>query len=104
MFFRKALISEEERPENLGEMGNNRDIYCYESRGCSILKETTGSLHPSIKISVMLRFSYMPDQISGKMKNSIFSPNFELILRPHLPKQEDVFKIFTYGPTQYVIF
>ena len=28
-FSREALISGEGRPENLGKMGNNRDIYCY---------------------------------------------------------------------------
>ena len=38
-FSRKALISGEERPENVGKMGNNRDIYCYANRGVSILKE-----------------------------------------------------------------
>ena len=27
-FFREALISGGGRPENLGKMGNNRDIYC----------------------------------------------------------------------------
>ena len=29
IFSREALISGEGLPENLGEMGNNRDIYCY---------------------------------------------------------------------------
>ena len=33
IFSREALMSGEERPENLGEMGNNRDIYCYANRG-----------------------------------------------------------------------
>ena len=28
-----GLISEEGLPENLGKMGNNRDIYCYANRG-----------------------------------------------------------------------
>ena len=33
IFSRKALLSGEERPENLGTMGNNRDFYCYANRG-----------------------------------------------------------------------
>ena len=32
-FSREALISGEGRPENLGKMGNNRDICCYANRG-----------------------------------------------------------------------
>ena len=38
-FSREALISWEGRPENLGKMGNNRDICCYANREWSILKE-----------------------------------------------------------------
>ena len=37
-FPREALISGEGRPENLGKMGNNRDIYCYSNWGWLILK------------------------------------------------------------------
>ena len=33
IFSREALISGERRPENLGKMGNNRDIYCYANWG-----------------------------------------------------------------------
>ena len=33
IFSLEALISREGQPENLGKMGNNRDIYCYENRG-----------------------------------------------------------------------
>ena len=43
IFFWEALISGEGRPENLGEVGNNRDIYCYANRGWSISKENIGS-------------------------------------------------------------
>ena len=32
-FSREALISGEGWPENLGKMGNNRDIYCYANWG-----------------------------------------------------------------------
>ena len=38
-FSKEALISGEGRPENLGKMGNNRDIYCCANQGWSILKE-----------------------------------------------------------------
>ena len=27
------ILFREERPEKLGKMGNNRDIYCYANRG-----------------------------------------------------------------------
>ena len=33
IFSREALISGEGRTENLGKMGNNRDIYCYANWG-----------------------------------------------------------------------
>ena len=36
IFSRDKLISGEERPGNLGKMGNNRDIYCFANRGWSI--------------------------------------------------------------------
>ena len=36
---REPLISVEARSENLGKMGNNRDIYCYANWGWSISKE-----------------------------------------------------------------
>ena len=32
-FSREALISGKGRPENLGRMGNNRNIYSYANRG-----------------------------------------------------------------------
>ena len=32
-FSREALVSWEGWAENLGKMGNNRDIYCYANRG-----------------------------------------------------------------------
>ena len=38
-FSRKALISGEERPENLLKIGNKSDIYCYANWGWSISKE-----------------------------------------------------------------
>ena len=33
IFSREALILGEVPPENLGKMGNNKDIYCYANRG-----------------------------------------------------------------------
>ena len=37
IFSREALILGERRSENLGKMGNNRDIYCYANWGWSVL-------------------------------------------------------------------
>ena len=37
IFSRETLISGEERPENLGKMGNNRDICCYSNRGGGVV-------------------------------------------------------------------
>ena len=54
IFFREALISEKERPENLGEMSNNRDIYCYANRGWFNFERECQSLPPGTKILVML--------------------------------------------------
>ena len=44
IFFREALISGEGRPENLGKMGNNRDIYCYANWGVVNLERAYQSL------------------------------------------------------------
>ena len=69
-FFREALISGEERPENLGKMGNNRDIYCYANWGVVNLERAYQSLPPGTKIPVIPQFSYMPDQFLGKIKKA----------------------------------
>ena len=52
-FFREG------RPENLGKMENNRDIYCYANWEWSISKENI-SAYP------LVPKSYMPEQILGK--------------------------------------
>ena len=63
IFLREALISGEGRPENLGKMGNYRDIYCYANRGEVVVFEREyQSLPPGTKIFVMLQFYYMPNQ------------------------------------------
>ena len=66
IFSREALISGEGRPENLGKMGNNRDIYCCENRGVVNFERAYQPLPPGTKIIVMPQFSYMPDQILEK--------------------------------------
>ena len=53
IYFRDALISGEEWPENLGRMGNNRSIYCYENRGMINLERECQSLPPGTKILVI---------------------------------------------------
>ena len=68
IFSNEALISGKGRPENLRKMGNNRDIYCYANRGMVNFKRAYQPLPPGIKILMMPQFSYMPDQILGKMK------------------------------------
>ena len=70
LFSREALISGEGRLENLGKMGNNRDIYCYASWGVVNFERAYQPLPPGTKILVMAQFSYMPDQFLGKMKKS----------------------------------
>ena len=66
ILFREALISRKGRSENLGKMGNNRDIYCYANRGMVSFEREYQPLPPGTKILVMPQFSYMPDQILGK--------------------------------------
>ena len=68
IFSREALISGDGWPENLGKMGNNRDIYCYANWGVVNFKRAYQSLSPDTKIPVMPQFSYMPDQFLGKIK------------------------------------
>ena len=70
IFSREALISGEGRLENLGKMGNNRDIYCYANWGVVNFERSYQPLPPGTKILVMPQFSYMPDQFLGKMKKS----------------------------------
>ena len=69
-FSREALISGEGRPENLGKMGNNRDIYCYANWEVVNLERAYQSLPPGTKIPVILSFPNLPDQFLGKFKKS----------------------------------
>ena len=66
IFSREALISGEGQLENLGKMGNNRDIYCYANWGVVNFERTYQPLPSGTKILVMPQFSYMPDQFLGK--------------------------------------
>ena len=100
IFFREVLISGEGWPENLGKMGNNRDIYCYANWGVVNLERAFQSLPPGTKILVIPQFSYKPDQFLGKIKKS---QNLTLFKGPSLPKYKDVFKKFLYGQTYLVI-
>ena len=83
IFSREALISGEGRPENLGKMGNNRDIYCYANWGAVNLERTYRPLPPGTKILVMPQFSYMPDQFLGKNEKE---PKFDSFLGSFSPK------------------
>ena len=65
-FSREALISGEGRPENVGKMGNNRDIYCYANWGMVNFERGYQPLPPGTKIPVIPQFSYMLDQFLGK--------------------------------------
>ena len=53
LFFREALISGEGRPENLGKMGNNRDIYCYANWEVVNFERAYQPLPPGTKIPVI---------------------------------------------------
>ena len=75
IFSREALISREGRPENLGKMGNNRDIYRYTNWGMVNIERAYQPLPPGTKILVMPQFSYMPDQfLENNEKGSKFDP------------------------------
>ena len=67
---REVLILGEGRSENLGKMGNNRDIYCYANRGVVTFERGYQPLVPGTKILVMPQFSYMPDQFQKKGKRA----------------------------------
>ena len=69
-FSREALISGEGRPENVGKMGNNRDICCYANWGMVNFERAYQPVPPGTKILVMPQFSYMPDQFLGKNEKS----------------------------------
>ena len=49
-----------------GEMGNNRDIYCYANQGVVNFEREYQPLPPGAKLLVMPQFSYMPDQPLGE--------------------------------------
>ena len=66
----EAIILGEGHLENLGKMGNNRDIYCYANWGVVNFERSYQSLPSGTKIPVMPQFSYMPDQFLGKIKKS----------------------------------
>ena len=83
------------RPENIGKMGNNRDIYSYANLGVMNFEREYQPLSPGTKILVMSQFSYMSDQILGKKrKNSIFRPKFDLSLGFSNPKIFYMLKYF----------
>ena len=66
IFSKEALISGEGRPENLGKMDINRDIYSYANLGVVNFEREYQPLPPGTKIRVIPQFSYMSDQILGK--------------------------------------
>ena len=70
-FFREAPISGEGRSENLGKMGNNRDIYCYANREVVNFEREYQPLPLDTKILVMSQSSYTPDQILGKKMKKV---------------------------------
>ena len=99
IFSREALISGEGRPENLGKMGNNRDIYCYANWEVVNFEREYQLLPLDTKILVMPQSFYMPHQILGKkMKKTQFSgQNLTFLQGPLLPKYKEVIKRFLYG-------
>ena len=64
----ETIISWERRPENLGKMGNNRDIFLCKSGGGVNFEREYWPLPPGIKILVVPQFFCMPDQILKKKK------------------------------------
>ena len=78
----------EGRPGTLGEMGNNRGIYCYANRGMVNFEREYQPLSPGTKIPVIPQLSYMPDQIfrEKEMKKLNFRPKFDLSLGSCPPK------------------
>ena len=76
-FSRKALISGEGRPENLGKMGNNRDIYCYANWEVVNFERAYQPVPPGTKILVIPQFSYMPDQFLLILRKSEKEPKFD---------------------------
>ena len=83
IFSREALISGEGRPENLGKMCNNRDIYCYANWRVVNFERAYQSLPPGTKILVVPQFLYMPDQLLGKNEKE---PKFDSVLGSFPPK------------------
>ena len=79
----EALISGEGRPENLGKMGNSRDIYCYADWGGGEFQKSISAPTPGTKIPVIPQFSYMPDQFIGKNEKE---PKFDPFLGSFPPK------------------
>ena len=63
---KNIIFSREGRPENLGKLGNGRDIYFYANRGVVNFEREHQSLRPGSKIIVMPQVSYMSDHIVGK--------------------------------------
>ena len=69
-FSREALILGEGRSENLGKMGNNRDIYSYAKRGV-VNFEREYQPYPLVPNPCDASISYMLDQILGKKMNKV---------------------------------
>ena len=91
-FFQGGPNFGEGRSENLGKMGNNRDIYCYANWWEVNFERAYQPLPPGTKILVMPQFSYMLDQFLGKKWKE---PNFDFFLGSFPPKiQGRIQKIF----------
>ena len=105
LFSSETLISGEGRPENVGKMGNNRDIYCYANRWVLNFEREYQPLPPGIKILVIPQFSYMPDQILGEKseKTQFSSQILTFLWDPPPPKHKDIFKSFLSEQTSLVI-
>ena len=65
--------------ENLGKMGNNRDICCYANWEVVNLERAYQSLLTGTKIPVIPQFPYMPDQFLGKIRKSQNLTHFRVL-------------------------
>ena len=101
IFSREVLFSGEGRLENLGKMGNNRDIYWYANRGGGEFRKTISAPPPwyqnpcDVSIFLHARPNFRKKMKKGQSSTFLYCHS--------LPKYKDVFKIFLYGQTPLVI-
>ena len=100
---KNIIVPREERLENLGKMGNNRDIYCCANWGGQFRKRISAPTLWYQNPCYASIFLHARPNFRKKGKNSIFRPNFDFSLGSFPPKIQGRIQTFLYVQTSLII-